>query len=447
MNPRRRFARPRLQSLEGRDVPTNLTVAFSPLTHTLTVVGDADANDVTVRADPADPTHFALTSTGTINGQAGPYSSSSGVRNLAFKMLAGDDTVTFDTAVPIHVTGSLSVDGGDGANTVSATDLTVDRNLSITNGAHRGVVAFTLLANLSVGGSVSIRSAAGGTDTRIQGTGVSTIRGSLRVTNGTGNDLFTLTDTNVDGDIVINNGHGNAAGSAGRVEIANFRNTAFRSVIGGNLTVTYLDGDGVLFDAIWDTEVRGNLTLNHGSGAFQTAFDGFQTFQPDLVRGNVTVTGTGANSLRVGEDVRGTGLVVGGRFALTSGGTAAATVTVNKLQVGGSTAISLGGGDNAVGIDESLFAGRFTLTTGAGNDTVNIETTAGTLAATVFERGALLSLGAGGNVLGMTATLGGPVPDTGQVVVAWGTFIVTGGAQLSESPNVYFPDGGHLQLL
>ena len=52
-----------------------------------------------------------------------------------FKMLGGDDFVTFDNANgPITVLGNVSIDGGDGANNVTVTDLAIRRNLSVTNG-------------------------------------------------------------------------------------------------------------------------------------------------------------------------------------------------------------------------------------------------------------------------------------------------------------------------
>ena len=49
---------------------------------------------------------------------------------------ASNDGVAFTNAVPIDLEGSLSVSGGDGANTAQATDLTVGKNLSISNGTN-----------------------------------------------------------------------------------------------------------------------------------------------------------------------------------------------------------------------------------------------------------------------------------------------------------------------
>lgn len=71
MNPRRR-CRPRLERLEGRDVPGNLTVTYAAASRTLTVVGDAGNNDLTVHQDSGG--FFILSSTtDSINNNNGPY--------------------------------------------------------------------------------------------------------------------------------------------------------------------------------------------------------------------------------------------------------------------------------------------------------------------------------------------------------------------------------------
>src|SRR5262245_43020070 len=387
MRRRTHSVRPYVDRLEARDVPAaNLTVTFSPVTHTLTIVGDANDNDVTVKGDPFDLTHLILNSSGNIDGVPPPFSTQSGVKNLVFKMLDGNDTVTFDPTVPIFVHGSVSIDGGTGVNSVAATHLSVVKNLSVTNAAQTTGVDSVVLIDFSAGGSVLIRNAGGDSYTGINRdvAGVSTIKGSLTVTNGTGRDSFFLNDTNVDGNVRINDGHGNAAGVAGFVNIYNLDNTAFRSIIGGNLTVTYLDGNANTYDGLWDTEVLGNVTLNHGPGVFKTDMDGYATHLPVLIHGNLTITGAGANSLGFGTNNgsgNGSGLIVDKKFTLTSGGGAAETLAFKNFQVGGDLSITLGNGGNTITIDDSIFGGRFTLVSGVGNDTFNLEATTRTSAA------------------------------------------------------------------
>ena len=82
--------------------------------------------------------------------------------------------------------------------------------------------------------------------------------------------------------------------------MANFYNTSFRSVVRGSVSVSYLDGNGSLGDGLFDVEVGGNVSFQHGSGFFTTYFEQNVTAFPVLVRGNVTVAGTSLAHLNVG---------------------------------------------------------------------------------------------------------------------------------------------------
>ena len=46
-----------------------------------------------------------------------------------------------------------------------------------------------------------------------------------------------------------------------------------RAVIGGNVAVSYVTGQCDDFQGIWDTDIRGNVSFNNGSGIFETNFD------------------------------------------------------------------------------------------------------------------------------------------------------------------------------
>ena len=83
------------------------------------------------------------------------------------------------------------------------------------------------------------------------------------------------------------------------------------------LTVTYLDGNASNVDALLDSEVLGNVTYNHGSGTFKTEMDSYNTRLPVLIHGNLTITGTGANSVGFGTYTNGSGVVVDKGFTLT----------------------------------------------------------------------------------------------------------------------------------
>jgi hypothetical protein len=362
-------------------------------------------------------------------------------------MGAGSDAVTFDNANPITVQGNVLVDGGDGPNYVSGTDLTVDKNLSVTNGTATAGLIQTHFMNLSVGGNVTIKSTGGDTSTSIQrnAAGASTIKGNLAVTNGAGTDSFFLDDTNVDKNVTINNGHGNGS-SAGETLIFNNFNSAYRSVIGGNVTVTYLDGNTSANDTVLDTEVLGNATFNHGSGAFRTYFDGNVAHVPVIIHGNLSVLGTGANSVFVGFGYDHTGMLVGKKFTLTSGGGSAVSAIFFNLHVGGNMSLTLGNGGNTVTIDDSEFDGTFTMVSGAGADTLNLETMNGTNSSTEFKKAVKIDMGAGSDQINLF--YGSSPPDAGQVLVFWSTAVLANDETVVTAVgSILYPNGGAIRFV
>ena len=311
-----------VEVLEGRAVPAgNLKATFAPRTGTLTVVGTAGDDALGVFGHPGDPTRLDLVApTESINGGAvgGTYTTPAGVRTVVITTLAGDDSVLFSSPGaggngPIRLPGSLTVTGTTGAKSVRASDLTVGGSVSIRSGVHTTGTNTTTLYNLTAGGGVAVRSAGGDTDTQIGRTaaGVSNINGSVTVVNGAGKDFFALNDTDVGGNLTVANGPGDAAGNAGRFQVYNYYNTGRRAVIRGSVSVSYLSGNGGT-DFVQDVEVLGNVTLRHGPGEFITTVDGFHTGLPVQVRGSLTVAGTGRSTVSLGTGDQRTGLVVGG---------------------------------------------------------------------------------------------------------------------------------------
>jgi hypothetical protein len=429
--------------LEGRDAPATLAVSYSPATRTLTVVGTDADNRLTIQGDAADPTHFTLSSTtDTFAGGGTTYASPSGVRNISVRMLAGNDTVALSNSPPVRLAGGLSIDGGDGANTVTATDLTVGKTLSIRNGANAAGTDTTTLTNLNVNGSLTIANGDGDTSIFVgrSSAGVSAVGGSVSITNGTGADSNSLQDLNVGGSVTVRNGHAAPGGFAGYTVLNNAYNSAARSQVRGSVSVSYLDGSGSP-DAILDAEVGGNVAFSFGTGGGNVYFDALATRVPVLVHGSVSVTGTGTKILSTAYTAA-LGLVVGKNLTVT-GGAAPDTVNLYRVTVTGTTSLNLGAGDNTFIVDDSLFVGPFKLTTGGGADTINLETAVGTNTGTTFVRAATMSLGAGVDSL----TLGGS-DDANEALVFAGTFVVHHGAE-GESPTTFgkdtYPFGGGLQ--
>jgi large repetitive protein len=435
-----RTRRTRLEPLEGRDAPAALTVSYSAVTHTLTVVGTDGDNQLTIQGDSGDPTHFVLSSTtDTFVGGGTTFASPSGVQNISLRMLAGNDPVTLSNSPPIRLAGALTIDGGDGSNDVFATDLTVGKNLTIRNGTGSDNTQFT---NLNVNGSLTLTNGEGETFTQVARTsaGVSTVRGSVTITNGTGTDTNLLNDLNVGGNVTIRNGRNGQ--NPGYTRIYNTYNTSSQSQIRGSVSVSHLDGNGDLNgDWLLDAEVGGNVAYSYGTGSGTVRFDAHSTALLEVVHGSVSVTGTGALRLRTGL-FAGLGLAIGKNLTVT-GGAAADSVSLYRATVNGTTSLNLGDGDNKVNIDDSLFVGPFKLTTGGGADTVNLETATGTNTGTTFGRVVTMSLGAGVDSL----TLGGS-NDANQALVFAGTFIAHHGAE-GEPVNKFgkdvYPFGGGLQ--
>jgi hypothetical protein len=190
--------------------------------------------------------------------------------------------------------------------------------------------------------------------------------------------------------------------------------------------------------------VLGNATFNNGSGSATTEFDGNITPLPVFIGGNLTLTGSGANTVTAGDSLHHTGLVVGKNLTVITGA-AADTLTFKKLEVRGATTLLLGDGDNGVTIDDSAFVGRFTLTTGSGNDSVSLDHTAGTSAPTIFVGPVLIVQGTGNNSL---ATAG--FDDANEELICLSTFVVHHGASAvwfhNDSQDI-FPFGGSIQWI
>jgi hypothetical protein len=438
-----RHCRPRLERLEGRDVPGNLTVTYAAASRTLTVGGDAGNNDLAVHQQP-DSSFILSSATDSINNNNGPYFPPGTVRNITVRMLGGDDHVTLDSQDqgldgPFLLAGNLSVNGGDGANTLTATALSmlfVGGNLTVTNGTNAAGADTTVLADVNVRGSVTVANGNGDSDTRIEreSAGFSLVSGNLTVTNGTGKDTVVLKDTNVGGNFTVKNGRAGAGGVAGHVQTFNVLNTT-RSYIRGNVSVTDVDGnEDAVTSGLFDVEVLGNLTWGLGTGTAAVGFDGFTTAQPTIVRGNLTVTGSGTTTVQAGKTFNSAGLVVG-RNLTVSLGAGNDSLTLFKAQVGGASQFNLGAGTNAVKIDDTLFAGTLTLTAGAGNDTVNLDATPGTAGATTFERAVTMSLGAGDDTLNRAGST-----DANQALIVLGSFVVHHG---TGSNTMVTPDPGH----
>lgn len=424
--PNRSHPRPflRLERLDARDTPANLQITYSTLSHTLQVVGDDAPNALTVQGNLIDPGHFILSSaTDSINSGPGPYSSPLGIQNLVLRMRGGSDQVTFTGPDLSWVTfgGSVTIDGGDGTNTITAPNgLKVGRGLTIVNGFGPDM---TTLTGLQVGGALTVRNGDGGSSLSIlrntqNNLSVNYVGRSVTITNGAGADYTSLEDLSVGGAVSVRNGAADGAGVGGFVQIFNLSSHANRSEIRGNVAVSFPEGSASGF--LGDAEVGGNVTFAYGPAAAATTLDAVGTRLPTVIRGNLTITGAGLQTINLGTGVVGRGLTVGGRLAVASRSGSDA-VTLFGVLVGGATGLALGDGNNIVKVDDSVFLGPVNMATGAGDDKFLVEGVAGTAAGTTFLGSVRLELGAGSE-----HTEFGLGADANAMVVVAGHWKVTG---------------------
>lgn len=401
-----RWFRPSLESLEARWTPAG-TVTGSFANGTWTLIGDDQAN--TIQIDPTTTTG-AFTVTGIDTTTVTGVTSPKGVQNIVVKLFAGADVVTFnDTSMKATLAGNLTINGGADANEVFINNAIVGKKVSVINGANATGFDNFEMADSVVKGAVSLNNGEGNSNTFIyRNTQGPSFVGGLTILNGAGRDDCTITDTNFGGSLVVKNGLPDATNDAGYFEIYNLENTTARSVIAGGVTIQYAAGDGTAADLL-DVEVRSHVTINLGSGTSETNIDGYSVAQPVLVHGNLTLVGTGPSAAYLGTYVNGnsknSGLIVGKNLIIVTGDQVD-TIDAYRLRVNGATLIQTGGGADTIAINDSRFVGLsfftpfgFRLFTGAGNDTVNIETALLTTGPTQILNPALVNLGSGNDTL------------------------------------------------
>ena len=442
--------RPQLECLERRDTPTSLTVTFAE--NTLVISGGAPGLEVTIEGNKSESTQFMIKVSDpivpiTINGKTSTYSSPTGVQNMTID-LSGSDEVVFDNQIcPIDLLGNLSVKTGNGIDEVAASDLTVQKNFLISNGVNGAVLSATnALSDITVGGNLTINDGNGNTTTVLETNGgaSSSIAGNFTLTNKEGTDDTLIVNTNFGGNVTINDGLADSSGDAGFTDIVG---ESVPSIIKGNVSVSYVNGNNSVFycDLLENTEVNGNVTYNHGTGNFTTCFLGDSTCLPVVIGGNLSLIGTGTNAVEVGGKNASVGLTVSKNFSFTSGNGSNEAI-LDLLQVDGATTLDLGNGSNSISVEQSLFEGTFNLKTTGGNATFDMETgMSGTdTLPTVFERSVTLNFQNGIYSLGLAYQHTSP----NQLIEVDGTFDVRGlGYCHQDASQITFSLGGSLEFV
>jgi hypothetical protein len=306
------------------------------------------------------------------------------VTGVRYAGTAGHDWLFLDG---LQIPGTVTVQGGNGANGTYVTGPALLAGLTVTTGT--GADAVVLADAATVGGAVTVNQGAGDSTFQIGAAGTDrvTVTGAVTVTAGQGYDRVLLNGGGTVrlGAVTVQNGGG---GSLVQLGV----NATDTTAIDGALRVTSADGFDQLLAGGAALDLGGSLAVqagnggsrtrlistavNVGGGVTVTAQAGDDTFdlgaagRTFAVTGAVTATlGDGANTVSMSAD-RG---FVGGMLTLTAQGSANA-VTLGQLQVAGATALNLGQAANTVAIDGGTFGGAFTYTGGGGQDRVAIAT-------------------------------------------------------------------------
>lgn len=336
----RKRSRLTVELLEDRSTPS---VTASVVNGSLVVVGDpAAASDVTITASDTDADTIADTFDVVDGGTA--IGTFSGVTDAVILRLSNnDDKVAIDLA-GLSSPGKIRAGLGDGAN-----------SLTLDNG--------------TVNGNVVVRGGAGTDAVTLGGTGALTVNGNVRVNlDGADDDLFEL---------------GAQATVTGRLE-ANFANnvtldagsTVGKSVFllggtGGN--VVNLDGSiqkNVVFVGAHGSSTAGSTLNLAGDVGGNLIFIGSR--QADTLDVTGTIGGNLIANLRAGDDTATIGGTVNGNVVL-KGGQGNDTLTLSG-SVGGHTFVNAGKGDDAVTVAATAnLTGRAKIDLGPGDDTLTLD--------------------------------------------------------------------------
>jgi hypothetical protein len=349
---------------------------------------------------------------------------------------AGNNTVNLQTQQgTLNVAGSLNVNFvGDGSNTVNAGSMANSGIVQTTGSFGVSGNAFsspdiTTNAQNDVFGGLNFRMTNGNattTFTDVNVTGAATINhtgtgntaltvhvsgsnanllnhwNSLFVTNGTGQDLNSITDTNFAGNVSISNGNG-APTFTGRFGGSQTVFSAARNqgllTVSGSLSIS--TGTGQSSTDVYDYNVHGGLNINSGAGIVNQSepnFIGIEDNQTTknsgmpVISGTSTVTGGGparsGATIQVGTN--GTSdfpIALHGNLAVNATGNGADTFTLNDINAtsGTTDSINLGSGTNGntvniLGDNATATLGSLGVTSAAaGTNTFNLQTHQGTL--------------------------------------------------------------------
>ena len=399
-----------IEPLEARVAPAGIiTATFAG--GILTLTGDGAANDIDIVGTGQD--FITITGNGgttiALNGAAAAATASftGNIKTLNGNLGVGNDSVNLF----VVTLGSLSLDGGDGndslifTNTVAtgpvkfvggnnddtftgnSTLFKVGGPLTLDMGDGTNTTQFSA-AGAEIGGAITIMGGTGVDSVQITSAGLLASKGlTAKLGDGDNNFTYTGNDARFLGPVSIS--HLNHAGTA----TTNF-NASGTLTIAGGLTVSYGTGSSntVVTAA---SDIGGALKVNSIGGADSltlSATNGVAT-----VKGGVNVDfGSGTNVVTLS----GGSLVTPGVTFTGTGGTDVFSTSLASLRVGAIT-LNLGDGANVVSIvgTDVVMGGLLKVTTGTGDDTFTIS-----VAEARLTKGVTYAAGDGVNTLNAAGT-------------------------------------------
>ena len=244
----------RFESLEGRALLAgDVTVTLAA--NTLTIIGDASANEVEITPG-ASVGEYKITGLNNtiINGPStivDPFN----VINVA--LAGGSDTFTIRGVSPtskVVIPGDINIDNADGNNTNKLINVQLNDDLNVIK------VSGTSESNLEITGTwiigdTILNTAGFDGDSKTVITGDSRLQGNLTIDNDDGEDHFVCYASIIDGDVNIENRDGDTRTVFGISE---------DPIVFGSLTIVNGDGNDKVF--IHDTEVWEDVDIDNNDG-------------------------------------------------------------------------------------------------------------------------------------------------------------------------------------
>jgi len=416
----RRPGRLVMERLEDRENPNGTVTASLSAGGVLSITGDALDNDIRLQMTATGAIITGLNGTQIkVNGNVGASGTITGdIKHIHARLLAGNDTVAIDAALPFALSGNATFDLGAGNNRLdlaTAAALNIGGNLAVraAAGADTINVSGGLAAGSTVTGNASILLGTGGSSVNIQNL---TINGGagLRVAAGAGVDDVTL-----DGVVATRGGVSVAGGLdqlnvdltgainvAGNVGVSGAAGVDV-DVAGGTFGGLTVRGGG--FGAVTNVNIAGATTVNNslsvrGSNTTLDIDAALSVGKHAKVAGGDVTFDASGSSLSIGQnlsisagrtadvDFSTSGSAdIGGNLRILGGIDGDSIDANGNLSVDGNLALFLRGGNNHVSLGTSGdldVNGNLVILAGAGNDDV-------TLTQVKIDGNTVISLGAG----------------------------------------------------